>query len=136
VDLDLDQDATTGGPALADAIRLDGGSTGLGVDARVNLVEYDSDATVAVMDSRGSVIGRATPVFDGRSVTIRIPRTQLADDDGFLDAAAVVGRFGAGASDLIPETGHLTLGAQASLARVTAMTHSRGRSDNRPDPRA
>jgi hypothetical protein len=135
VDLDLDQDPTTGGMALADAVRLDGGSTGLGVDARVNLADYHPDASVAVIDSQGRVIGRATPVFAGRSVTIRIPGAQLLNDDGFLNAAAVVGASGQGATDLIPGTGHLTLSRQTILPRFTATTHSRARSDNRPDPR-
>lgn len=135
VDLDLDQNPATGGMAAADAVRLDGGSTGLGVDARVNLADYDPDASVAVVDSRGNLIGRVTPVFRGPTVTIRVARAQLANDDGFVDAAAVVGRSGPGATDLAPEAGHLTLADQAIRSPFTAMAHSRARSDNRRDPR-
>jgi hypothetical protein len=117
LDLDLDQNPATGGIAVADEFRTDGGSTQLGVDARVDLSEFAGDFTVAVSDSHGIVVGRVRPVFDGRRITIRIPRALLGNDDGFLNAAAIVGSAGR-PSDFVPNSGHLTLdGARASSSR-------------------
>lgn len=108
LDLDLDQDPATGGTAVADEFRRDGGSTGLGVDARVNLALYAADGSVAVTDAVGNQTGRVTPTFDGHRITILIPKALLANDDGYLNASAVAGVVGR-ATDMIPEGGHLTL---------------------------
>jgi plastocyanin len=108
IDLDLDQDPATGGAAVADEFRRDGGSTGLGVDARVNLSDYAADGTVALTDALGNQTGRVRPTFDGHRITIVIPKALLANDDGYLNAAAVAGVVGR-ATDMIPDRGHLTL---------------------------
>lgn len=109
VDLDVDQDIGTGNGAIADEFRRDGGSTGIGADYLIFLGTYAAaDSTVEVLDSLLSPTGRVKPLFDGRRVTIRIPRRLLGNDDGFLNAAAVVGRTGS-ASDIVPQNGHLTL---------------------------
>lgn len=109
LDLDLDQDPATGRIAWTDLFRPPGGhSTGLGVDRWVNLLVFAADGSVAVLDADNRVRGRVTPVFAGRRITIRIPRALLANDDGFVNAAAIVGMLGR-PTDLIPESGHLTL---------------------------
>lgn len=108
LDLDLDQNPATGGPAIADEFRHDGESTGLGVDARVALIAEHGDGSVAVLDGSGQEIGRVVPTFDGRRITVRIPKALLGNDDGFLDAAAITGTVGV-PTDIVPQTGHLTL---------------------------
>jgi hypothetical protein len=112
VDLDLDQDATTGLKPVSDDHRPDGGSSGTRSDARVNLSVYGADSTVEVTGPHG-LAGRVKPVFEGRHVTVRVPRAMLDNDDGFLNATALVGNSTT-PTDIIPEVGHLTLGPRAA----------------------
>jgi hypothetical protein len=112
VDLDLDQDATTGLKPVSDDHRPDGGSSGTRSDARVNLSVYGADSTVEVTGPHG-LAGRVKPVFEGRHVTVRVPRAMLDNDDGFLNATALVGNSTT-PTDIIPEVGHLTLGPPAA----------------------
>ena len=122
VDLDVDQDATTGGDGVVNEFRLDGGSSGLGVDYVLQLRHFDTDSTFVVTSWDGAVVGHVKPEFDGRRVTVRIPRAMLGDDDGFLNAAAIVGNVGH-PTDFVPNAGHLTLGggsAETAVARGAA----------------
>jgi hypothetical protein len=116
VDLDLDQDPTTGLKPVSDDHRPDGGSSGTRSDARVNLSVYGADSTVEVTGPHG-LAGRVKPVFEGRHVTVRVPRAMLDNDDGFLNATALVGNSTT-PTDIIPEVGHLTLGPPAQLSRI------------------
>ena len=108
VDLDLDQNFSTGSSAMADEFRQDGRSTVLGVDARINLAAPDEKGRVAVTDGLGRETGRVTPTYSGKRVTVRVPTTMLGDDDGYVNAAAIVGIAGA-PSDIVPQAGHLAL---------------------------
>jgi hypothetical protein len=108
IDLDLDQNQATGFLPVADNHRPDGGSSGTGSDARVNLTVFGADSTVEVVGPLG-LAGRVKPVFQGHRVTIRIPRAVLGNDDGFLNATALVGNSST-PTDIIPEQGHLTIG--------------------------
>lgn len=108
VDLDLDQNPATGSSAVVDEFRQDGKSTGLGVDARIAFADVDEEGNIAVLDGDGRETGRVTPTYDGRRVTVRVPRSMLGQDDGFVNATAIAGIVGA-PSDLVPAEGHLTL---------------------------
>ena len=44
----------------------------------------------------------------GKRITVRVPTEMLADDDGYVSAAAIVGVAGA-PSDIVPQAGHLAL---------------------------
>jgi hypothetical protein len=112
LDLDLDQNPATGGIAVVDEFRRDGGSTGLGVDAVVSLSDF-VDGTTPVVDGRGVVTGRVRPVFEGRHVTVTIPRALLGNDDGYVNAAAIVGITGR-PTDIAPNAGRLSLIPPAS----------------------
>ena len=109
VDLDLDQNFSTGSSAMADEFRQDGSSTVLGVDARINLAAPDENGRIAIIDGLGRERGRVTPVYAGKRITVRVPTALLADDDGYVNAAAIVGIAGA-PSDIVPQVGHLALG--------------------------
>ena len=114
VDFDTDQDSSTGIHNTIDAFRPAGtGSTGLGTDFQLKLRRYDSDSSVTVSDAQGEETGRVKPVFDGKRVTIRIPLAMLGNDDGELDAAAIVGDLRR-PSDIVPNNGHLTVGPGAA----------------------
>jgi hypothetical protein len=111
VGFDVDQNAATADLAsIVDEFRPDTiGSTGLGVDYELQLVDYAQDSTVTVTGSSGTT-GRVKPVFSGNRVPVRIPRALLGNDDGFLNAAAIVGNNHS-PNDIIPENGHLQLSA-------------------------
>lgn len=105
---DLDQDPTTGIPAAVDEFRQDGGSTGLGVDAFVSFGALANDGSAPVMDSHGAVLGRVTPTFEGTHIVVDIPLELLGNDDGYVNAAAIVGIIGS-PTDFVPNAGHLAL---------------------------
>jgi hypothetical protein len=108
VEFDLDQNQVSGVESVVDHFRQDGGTTALGVDATVDFSIFASDSTVAVYDSLAHVTGRIKPVFSGKSITMRIPRALLQNDDGFVNAAAIIGAIHR-PTDFVPQTGHLTL---------------------------
>jgi len=111
VELDLDQSVATGGGSVVDEFRHDGGSADLGVDLSVDLSIYDADSTVAVytIDSHFDphVAGRIRPVFAGHSVTLRLPRGLLGDDDGTFNAATLIGSQHR-PTDFMPQAGHMS----------------------------
>jgi len=109
VEFDLDQNKTTGKLGYVDQLRPDGGSTGMGVDAVLNLSNIATDSTLVVYGSGGSPTGKAKVTIGGRRLTIRIPSSALGDDDGYLDAAVIVGNSGRSPTDLAPQSGHLSL---------------------------
>lgn len=116
VDFDTDLDSTTGATPIADEFRRDSASTGTGSDFQLDLAEIDADSTVPVFDASGVVMGRVRPIYDGLTVTTRIPHALLRDDDGYLNAAAIVGTQ-ASPTDIIPNRGHLELRAASGAAR-------------------
>ena len=118
IDLDLDQNASTGSAAMADLYRQDGRTTALGVDARVNLAAPDEEGAVAVSDDIGHETGRVTPSYAGHRITIRVPRAMLGNDDGFVNASAIVGVAGS-VTDFVPNAGHLTLDRAVASASIS-----------------
>jgi len=108
LDIDVDQNAATGAESTVDEFRSDGGATAIGVDRTIALIEPAVDGTVPVLDANGREMGRVLPVFDGRRVTIRVPRALLGNSNGGLNVAAIVGARSK-PSDFVPNAGHLTL---------------------------
>jgi hypothetical protein len=109
VELDLDQNRATGKLGYVDQLRKDGGSTGMGVDAALNLSQIAADSTLMVYDMGGNPTGKAKVAIGGRRLTIRVPSALLGNDDGYVDAAVIVGNQGRSPTDLAPQTGHLSL---------------------------
>ena len=124
------QDSTTGTGSAVDLFRPDGGSTGMGVEYYVDLFGYNADSTVFVYDAlAGTPTGSVRPRFQGRRITVRVPRALLGNDDGFLNAATVVGSESE-PTDIAPENGHVRVGgaspaprAGVSAARVGGQAH-------------
>jgi hypothetical protein len=108
VEFDLDQNQTTGKLGIIDQLRADGGATGMGVDGALNLSTIAADSTLVVYDGGGNPAGRAKVEFGRRRITIHVPATLLGDDDGYVDAAVIVGN-GRSPTDLAPQSGHLSL---------------------------
>lgn len=108
VELDLDQNVATGHGAVTDEVRTDHGSTGLGVDATIVFGPFIGDSSV-VTNVDLTEVGRAETSYSGHRVTIKVPRALLRDDNGWLNAAVVVGHS-LSATDFAPQSGHLTVG--------------------------
>jgi len=118
IDLDTDQDSTTGTGSAVDVFRPDGGSTGMGVEYYVDLFGYNADSTVFVYDAlAGTPTGSVRPRFQGRRITVRVPRALLGNDDGFLNAATVVGSESE-PTDIAPENGHVRVGGASPAPRA------------------
>lgn len=118
VDIDADQDSTTGTKTIADEFRPSSGvsgSTGMGTEYELLLGGYAADSTVTLYRGSGSAVGQVRPIFNGHRVTVVIPKTMLGNDDGRLNASAIVGAVG-NPTDIIPDKGHLTLGLKQSGA--------------------
>lgn len=108
VEFDTDQDSFSGFTSTVDDFRPNFASTGIGGEFQLSLFSYAADSSVPVFNAFGGEVGRVKPLFRGKRVSIRIPRAILGGDDGFLNAAAIVGTLNS-PSDIIPETGHLEL---------------------------
>ena len=109
VELDLDQNRATGKLGYVDQLRKDGGSTGLGVESALNLSQIADDSTLFVYNMGGNPTGKAKVTIGGRRLTIRVPSVLIGNDDGYVDAAVIVGNQGRSPTDLAPQTGHLSL---------------------------
>ena len=83
-------------------------ATELGVDAALNLSQIAADSTLFVYDMGGNATGKAKVTFGGRRMTIHVPAVTIGNDDGYVDAAVIVGN-GRSPTDLAPQTGHLSL---------------------------
>src|SRR5438128_2147107 len=118
IDLDVDQNPYTGGLAQVDAYRPDpGGSSGLGDEYVVDL--FNGVLVDVVNYGIVAYVGR---VYNGNTLTIRIPLQQLAGSNGNVNLATVVGDDN-GPTDIAPNEGHLTMGApsMAAALRVPAL---------------
>lgn len=127
VDFDVDQDTSTGLGSLVDVFRPDTGSTRMGVDFALDLFTYNADSTVNILDTLGAIRGQVRPVFSGSRVSVRIRRTLLGSDDGFVNAAVIIGTA-AEPTDITPNNGHLRVGGTGPVAPYRPATALRGSS--------
>jgi hypothetical protein len=114
IDLDTDQDSTTGIQTATDFFRPTG-STGMGEEFYIEFVVYAVDSTALVLDASDNVVGYVRPVFSGHRVSFRIPRSTLGNDDGFMNVAVTVGNNHE-ATDIAPNAGHVKVGGTGSVA--------------------
>ena len=113
IDLDTDQDPLTGAFALTDAFGPPGTSTGLGTEYFV-LLFLDAQGKVSIVATSGTITGTVQPSFGDSSMTLRIPLAMLGNDDGNMNIAAVAGNLSV-PTDVVPNAGHLTLGASGQV---------------------
>jgi len=114
VDFDVDQDSTTGFATWTDLFRPTG-STGMGEEYYLQFLSFQVDSTVSVHDTTGALTGSVRPVFSGKRVSFRIPKTMLGNDDGFVNVAVVVGN-NIEATDIAPNSGHIKVGGTGAVA--------------------
>ena len=120
IDFDTDQNIATGTTSFVDVFGP--GSSGMGVDYVLDLFDYKADSMVPVLrynpsDSTYSTIDSLRPVFSGKRISGRIPRSALGNDDGFLNAAIVVGTLRE-PTDIAPNAGHLKVGGAGPVPPV------------------
>lgn len=118
IDLDLDQSGASGRVPWSDLLRLDGGATGMGNEAYVDLRSYDVDGTVQLFDdASGGVLGRVPLVLGGTTARVQIPLALLGGDRS-VDVAAIVGTL-LEATDVAPNQGSVASsdGTSAVLLR-------------------
>jgi len=126
IDFDTDQNLATGTTSYVDVFGP--GSSGMGVDYVLDLFDYTLDSLVPVLrynanDSTYSTVYSLRPTFSGKRISGRIPLSALGNDDGFLNAAIIVGTLRE-PTDIASNSGHLKVGGTgtaAMLARSGAM---------------
>ena len=107
VDLDLDQDGSTGDVPWTDLLRLDGGETEMGNEAYVDLFSYDYNGNVELIDDTDDeVLGLVPLTFGQQSAQVRIP-VALLGGDRTVNVAVILGTF-AEATDVAPNEGALS----------------------------
>lgn len=88
IDLDVDQDATTGEPAFGGSLCPQAG--GFGSEFRIFA---DLEFTILVNTANDTEVDLALPLVDGTSVSITVPKSQLLNDDGRVSAVASIANF-------------------------------------------
>jgi hypothetical protein len=128
IDVDLDQNVVTGRRSEVDHFRMDGGATALGVERTIDISELAPDGSATVFGVTGDSLGRIVPVYAGRTLTLRLSPDLLGGDDGYVNAAAIVGTVGS-ASDVAPDAGNLSLLASRTTyaSRPTAALRASSR---------
>lgn len=117
IELDTDQDATTGDVSAVDA--LSSQVAGLGVEYEIVIDDYDpATGTVGVFDRiGGTTIGRAATVFTSTRVIITVPVALLGGDDGRLNAAAAIGTA-TETTDVVPDGGYVIASPECACGAV------------------
>jgi serralysin len=106
LDLDTDQNPSTGVLGFTDTFGPPGTNTGLGMDFFVDLFSV-SGGMANVFDASGNPTGSAPVEFKGTRMTVSIPLETLGGDDGKVDFATVLGTL-CEPTDIAPNEGHLT----------------------------
>jgi|SRR5262245_6473089 len=127
IDFDTDQSITTGTTSYVDVFGP--GSSGMGVDYVVDLFDYTPDSLIPVLrynpsDSTYSTVYSFRPTFSGKRISGRIPRSALGGDDGFLNAAIIVGTLRE-PTDIAPNSGHVKVGGTGTAAVASRVLVSR-----------
>ncbi|MGH7538905.1 MAG: Ig-like domain-containing protein [Gemmatimonadales bacterium] len=119
LDIDADQDFTTGFTPNTDVFRPGTGSTGMGAEFVVFLFD-NGNGTVSVFDAVTEV-GTVPVTFGTTSMTFTVPQSLLGNDDGNVNVAAVLGSLSE-PTDIAPNNGHVTLGVSGLPAPPPAAT--------------
>ena len=101
IDLDIDEDPSTGIESAADEA---GGNSGQGVDFYVSLEDV-APGQVELVDVASMVTYRIPANFTATAVTVRIPRVLLADFEPGFTISAVVGHPARSVTDFVPDAG-------------------------------
>ena len=111
IDLDVDEDNTTGTDALSD---IYGGSANIGVDFYIDFA--DGTATAApVANALDNIVAVARASYAGDSAVFKVTRTDLGDSDGNLAFTITTGTAD-NATDIAPNAGAYLLRSNATVS--------------------
>lgn len=102
IEIDIDDQVSTGIPPASNSF---GASGNLGIDYQILLFQSDP-TTVPLLSAAGGTVVPAS--FSGNTMTIRIPMSQLGNDDGSFDMVGVVGTLDR-PTDVVPNTGGISV---------------------------
>ena len=121
VDIDIDQNPATGVETDVDFFRVDGNSTGMGMEYYVDLGAFNpytaDSVTVFAIDTSFNIVetGKVRPTFSGKRLSFRLPRSLVGGDDMLMNVAVVMGNT-TEPTDLAPNDGHLKVGGTGPVA--------------------
>ncbi len=104
IDIDVDQDSSTGTTALSDYYN---GSSEIGMDYYLEFMPDGNPGFIALKDSNAKLIDNVSIIFNDNSFLVTIPRNMINNDDGYVDYTAFFGDNG-GPDDVIPNQGFAT----------------------------
>ena len=106
IDLDVDQNPSSGNPADTDCW---GATSGIGKDYQLDFwpTSPAPDGLIQLVDFDYKPVADLPITFGPQSFFLTLPLSLIGTDDGLVDYAAKYGT-GYGASDIIPNTGHST----------------------------
>ncbi len=110
LELDTDQDASTGSSTLTDFYRPPAppGATGMGRDFYVSMSAVATPTEYQVIDDASSTVtGTIMPIFSGNLIEFAIPATLLGGDDLAVNMATIVGTQPE-PTDIAPNDGNLS----------------------------
>lgn len=107
IELDLDQNGTTGAPSIIDGACPT--TLGLGFEYIVAMTVTDADGKYAVLDETMTEVGRTLPAVQSNELTIQLPYAMIGDVDGPLDTVSVFGNTDGGVTDCSPDGSALAL---------------------------
>ncbi len=109
IDLDTDQVASDDDEVPWTDLLTDSNATGMGNEYYVELFKYSSvDGLVDLVDEQTTNVTRVPMTVSNNSITVTIPLSALGNDDGAVNAAAVVSPEFELPSDKVPNVGNLS----------------------------
>ena len=112
IELDIDQDPTTGIPAFLNPFGTD---PDLGVERLIIVPSVASNTAAEVEDLVALSTSTYPVVYDGDSLTVRIPLTALTTIDAPIRLTAVVGTLQR-PTDVVPNDGFLEIGRVSGVS--------------------
>ena len=112
VDLDVDENANTGAPPLANAF---GGSAPIGSDYRIDLFLSGNAGARLLRFQSGDTTTQLAPMsLEGDSVVVKIPLAKLGGDDGRMAISALFGTDDR-PTDVVPNSGAILARPSSAL---------------------
>lgn len=95
IDIDIDQNPTSGAGSNISSLAPPFGSSGLGVEYYIDLFSESSHAGFVDINDPISLTTTTAPITYGTNMfSVTVPLSQLGNDDGHVNYAVVVGDYG------------------------------------------
>ena len=123
IDIDIDQNPTSGASSTISTLNFPFGSSGLGIEHYIDLFSENANpGFVMVKDPINVANVSSAPITYGTNFfSVSVPLSQLSNDDGFVNYAVVVGDFGNHTDQAVDALVQGGLPASSSPAASTAV---------------